>query len=764
MQPETTTGPAVFLAGSVTALDEERIRVITYLRQAGLRVLTPETLPFEREAYLKALHAALTESVVFVQLLSAEPPAPDLDDAASDISLQFETAQRLGITILQWRDPALDLSTITDEKHRATLQATSVEKMGIEEFKAFVAKRALTKPATHAPPRPVRDGSPLNGYVFLNRAIEDRDTARPIAELLSELKVDCMLPLDRGDPGEIRTDLEENLRECEALIIVYGVTSPGWVRAQLRRYPQSTTRAPPRYTGDLRGPTAGKGRSRRCSARIKSHSVPRGLRSREVDRFSIAPVSEAFAIHLTQAPYPGLRPFQTEETDIFFGRERQTDDLLRRLSQTHFLPVIGPSGCGKSSLVRAGLLASIETGFIAEAGGRWRVLAMMPRDRPIEQLANALDAAAPESPKARNSIALQAILRSGPRGLIEALKECGMVSRENVLLFVDQFEEIFRFGERRSVGDSTNGSDVHCRRRKDEADAFVTLLLETARDHAAYVVLTMRSDFLRDCSAFAGLPEAFNKSIYLTPRLDRDEIQAAIEEPARVFGGNLRPELVRELINDADNNQDQLPLMQHVLMRMWSKAASERPSEPPVLTLADYAAVGEISKALCQDAEAAFETELKPEEQKIAEVMFRALCVRGSSDRDTRAPARLDHIARVAGVKWEDVVPVVEVFRTGQPLFSHSANRKAQSGHRARHQPREPNPQLEAVAGLGRGRSAGRRGLISDWNVMRENGKQVATCSARVDWRPSTRGKSAFNRPRLGRNATAGASGSRWSS
>jgi hypothetical protein len=229
-----------------------------YFRQAGLRVLTPETLPFEREAYLKALHAALTESVVFVQLLSAEPPAPDLDDAASDIALQFETAQHLGITILQWRDPALDLSTITDEKHLATLQANSVEKMGIEEFKAFVAKRALTKPATHAPPRAVRDGSPLNGYVFLNRAIEDRDTARPIAELLSELKVDCMLPLDRGDPEEIRTDLEENLRECEALIIVYGVASPGWVRAQLRQYRKARRERPLVIQAIYEGPPPAK--------------------------------------------------------------------------------------------------------------------------------------------------------------------------------------------------------------------------------------------------------------------------------------------------------------------------------------------------------------------------------------------------------------------------------------------------------------------------------------------------------------------------
>ena len=31
---------------------------------------------------------------------------------------------------------------------------------------------------------------------------------------------------------------------------------------------------------------------------------------------------------ITQQPYPGLRPFERHETDIFFGREKQTDELL----------------------------------------------------------------------------------------------------------------------------------------------------------------------------------------------------------------------------------------------------------------------------------------------------------------------------------------------------------------------------------------------------------------------------------------------------
>ena len=116
----------------------------------------------------------------------------------------------------------------------------------------------------------------------------------------------------------------------------------------------------------------------------------------------------SLALRLTQTPYLGLRPFEVDEADIFFGREKQTDELLRRLSQTYFLPIVGPSGCGKSSLVRAGLLASLESGFIVEAGGRWQILTMMPRDRPIEELAKAILALLPKSEESK-LVALQAV-------------------------------------------------------------------------------------------------------------------------------------------------------------------------------------------------------------------------------------------------------------------------------------------------------------------------------------------------------------------
>ena len=85
----------------------------------------------------------------------------------------------------------------------------------------------------------------------------------------------------------------------------------------------------------------------------------------------------------TSAPYPGLRPFAAAESDIFFGREEQVDKLLEKLQQNRFLALVGASGCGKSSLVRAGLIAGLEAGFMGEAGHRWRIADLRPGNEEV---------------------------------------------------------------------------------------------------------------------------------------------------------------------------------------------------------------------------------------------------------------------------------------------------------------------------------------------------------------------------------------------
>src|SRR6185369_3464252 len=89
-------------------------------------------------------------------------------------------------------------------------------------------------------------------------------------------------------------------------------------------------------------------------------------------------------------PFPGLRPFETEESNLFFGRDGQSDELLARLRRTRFLAVVGTSGSGKSSLIRAGLLPALYGGLMGGAGSSWRIAIFRPGSDPIANLAGAL--------------------------------------------------------------------------------------------------------------------------------------------------------------------------------------------------------------------------------------------------------------------------------------------------------------------------------------------------------------------------------------
>ena len=72
-------------------------------------------------------------------------------------------------------------------------------------------------------------------------------------------------------------------------------------------------------------------------------------------------------------PYVGLRPFEMDESLLFFGRTEQTMELLQRLHRHHFLAVVGSSGCGKSSLLRAGLIPLLKAGFLVNDSDLWSV-------------------------------------------------------------------------------------------------------------------------------------------------------------------------------------------------------------------------------------------------------------------------------------------------------------------------------------------------------------------------------------------------------
>lgn len=357
-------------------------------------------------------------------------------------------------------------------------------------------------------------------------------------------------------------------------------------------------------------------------------------------------------------PFPGLRPFEANEDYLFFGREEHTDELLRRLRRHRFLAVIGESGSGKSSVVRAGMLPALYGGFLAGAGSDWRIAVLRPGGDPIGNLATAL--ADPEvlDPDSVDDAERQlfremaaASLRRSRLALVQLVREARLKKGENLLVLVDQFEELFRFRRERAQGAA------------DEAVAFANLLLSAAagEDSPIYVLITMRSDFLGDCTQIPGLPEAINTGQYLIPRLDRRQRERAIVGPAGVGGARLSTPLVQQLLNDIGDEPDQLPILQHALMRTfdhWLQLG--RTSEP--IGLEHYQAVGTLREALSRHAEEAF-AEVPADRRGVAERAFKALTESGASGRGIRRPASLGQLAAIAGGSLEDLKQVVEIFR-----------------------------------------------------------------------------------------------------
>jgi hypothetical protein len=297
-------------------------------------------------------------------------------------------------------------------------------------------------------------------------------------------------------------------------------------------------------------------------------------------------------------PYTGLRSFTEEESLYFKGRDEQIDQVARLLEHNKFLMLTGASGEGKSSLIYAGLIPNARAGFFKAKYTNWVVTDFRPERSPVKNMAVAVAETFGAQPAT-----IETELRRGFSSLIDLYVNSSFYTEENdetwkalnddqrrsktrsaanLLIIVDQFEEFF-----------TNPENYSSSAPSQDSQIVVNLALETARialqrNLPVYLVCTMRSDYIGQCSAFRGLPEYIGFSQFFVPRLKRQEIKQVIEEPAILSGNRITRRLVERLVYDLADGIDQLPILQHALRQVWL-AASEGQEE---MDLLHYAMVG----------------------------------------------------------------------------------------------------------------------------------------------------------------------------
>lgn len=369
-------------------------------------------------------------------------------------------------------------------------------------------------------------------------------------------------------------------------------------------------------------------------------------------------------------PFPGLRPYRFEDADYFFGRDDQIFALYRLFDHSRFIAVVGSSGSGKSSLVRAGLLPFLAKESREPTGRTWKIVQMHPGDSPIGNLASAM--AGQLSPSDDASIAgarrerIRFALQRSSYGIAAALREVEGLGDTSIALVVDQFEELFRYSAKQR-GDI--GSEEM--QRKNEAAQFVQLLLGASRERAlkVYMLLTMRSDFIGDCANFSGLPEAVSVSQFLVPSLTRDQREEAIRGPIEEAAkASIEPALVERLLNDSGEDIDQLPVLQHTLLRLWEQAGRRCGADTARrLTMADYKDIGGVSGALSKHAEEVLEglTGL----QLTVEQLFRALAEIDAEGRIIRRARLFRELRGETGMPEGDLRTVIDRLRDDDCSF-----------------------------------------------------------------------------------------------
>ncbi|GHC83950.1 nSTAND1 domain-containing NTPase [Streptomyces flavofungini] len=284
-----------------------------------------------------------------------------------------------------------------------------------------------------------------------------------------------------------------------------------------------------------------------------------------------------------ESPYRGLTRFEPDDEELFFGRERLTEDLVRRVREGRFTVVFGPSGGGKSSLLRAGLIPRLRR---ADDG--------MARPAAIRILTPG------EHPLRTHTAVFTPATGDGDTWLI-----------------IDQFEEVFTL----------------CRDPQERADFIDRLLEARGPDSRLRVVLGVRADFYGRCAEHRVLADVLSDASLLVTAMSPGELRQAVVKPAQVSGLIVERELTARLVQEADGEPGALPLLSHALRETWRRRRGR------TLTLQGYEDTGGVHGAIARTAEDVH-ARLSDSRRELARLILLRLIAPGEGAQDTRRPIR----------------------------------------------------------------------------------------------------------------------------
>ena len=372
-------------------------------------------------------------------------------------------------------------------------------------------------------------------------------------------------------------------------------------------------------------------------------------------------LASAPAISEKTNPYRGLKSFEEEHSQLFFGRNKLISQLAEFMIDHPLTVVLGASGSGKSSLVKAGLIPYLKLGTGEWGQGDKGTLRQGDRGTDIYTKLSTSSSQLPitnsqlpitnsqkwriltpvrlgESPftalnktLSKENLPIFAFphkaFEQELQSLYQSVSEwCRLNPQAKLLLVIDQFEELVTV----------------CQDETESKKFFEGL----ARAIKAFpeqlrIVVTLRNDFepqFRDTP----LEPYWESGRFVMPKILRQELRDCIVEPAAAKVMYFEPpNLVEEIIDEVVQMPGALPLLSFTLSELYLKyiqSVRVGKRNNRAITQSDYAELGGVTRSLTKRADFEYDELVKLEiaySQTIKHVMLRMVAV-GSSDLTRR--------------------------------------------------------------------------------------------------------------------------------
>ncbi|MFC2089206.1 NACHT and WD repeat domain-containing protein [Bacteroidota bacterium] len=266
---------------------------------------------------------------------------------------------------------------------------------------------------------------------------------------------------------------------------------------------------------------------------------------------------------MKQSPFKFLDAYTKADRDIFFGRDREIEELYHKVFENKILLIYGVSGTGKTSLINCGLGNKFEesdwlpvnvrrgTGIVEALWNQLKQYDISLQGK--EQRATGNE----ETPSHRHTVAPSS---DQAKGIVKLLQSVYLDHFKPIYLIFDQFEELFIFGS------------------KEERQEFISIIKAIKdSDVQCKMLFSIREEYLASITEFERLIPEIMQNRMRVEKMSRSKAMDVISGPCKVHEIELEDGFEEALLDKLvpEGNEVELTYLQVFLDKVFKEASQQ---------------------------------------------------------------------------------------------------------------------------------------------------------------------------------------------